>query len=81
MLRLLLDTLTKGPRTIDAPVPDAASIAELAARVAAVGRDRLGRSLSIREVDEVVPKDYDIVFGNEDKQFQVTILSNILVGY
>jgi Ni,Fe-hydrogenase III small subunit len=51
MLRLLLDTLTRGPRTIDAPVPDAASIAELAARVSAVGRARLGRSLAIREVD------------------------------
>jgi Ni,Fe-hydrogenase III small subunit len=51
MLRLMLDTLLKGPRTIAAPVPDAASIAELAARIAVAGRARLGQSLSIREVD------------------------------
>ncbi len=46
-LRSLLDA----PLTEPAPPPDDAALAELAARVDAAARQRLGRSLCIREVD------------------------------
>jgi Ni,Fe-hydrogenase III small subunit len=48
---LLLDALLKGPATIDAPAPDAASLAELAQALGDRARRKLGRSLAIREVD------------------------------
>ncbi len=41
----------RGPLTEPAPAPDDAALAELAARVDEASRRRLGRSLSIREVD------------------------------
>jgi Ni,Fe-hydrogenase III small subunit len=49
--RLLLRNLVRGPLTEAAPAPDDAALAELAARVDRAARARLGRSLSIREVD------------------------------
>ena len=48
---LILDALLKGPATIDAPEPGAATIADLAATLGELARRRLGRSLAIREVD------------------------------
>ncbi len=51
MRRLLFDTLTKPALTEAPPAADAAALAELAARVDQAARARLGRSLSIREVD------------------------------
>jgi Ni,Fe-hydrogenase III small subunit len=51
MRHLLLESLLKGPLTERRPGPDAAAMAELAAALAARTRRRLGRSLSIREVD------------------------------
>ncbi|MFZ1109358.1 MAG: NADH-quinone oxidoreductase subunit B family protein [Rhodomicrobium sp.] len=48
---LILDALLKGPATIDAPEPGAATIADLAATLGERARRRLGRSLAIREVD------------------------------
>jgi Ni,Fe-hydrogenase III small subunit len=48
---LLLDALLKGPATIDAPEPDAATVAELASALGERAHRRLGRSLAIREVD------------------------------
>src|SRR5919201_4772075 len=51
MRTLLLKRLVQGPLTEPAPTPDDAAIAELAARVDRAARRRLGRSLSIREVD------------------------------
>src|ERR671939_1621608 len=51
MRKLLLDGLLKRPITERAPAPDAAGLAELGARVERAARRRLGRSLSIREVD------------------------------
>ena len=47
MRKLLLDGLLKRPLTEPAPPPDDAGLAELASRI----RRKLGRSLSIREVD------------------------------
>lgn len=47
MHKLLLDGLLKRPLTEPAPPPDDAGLAELATRI----RRKLGRSLSIREVD------------------------------
>jgi Ni,Fe-hydrogenase III small subunit len=49
--KFLLRNFTRGPLTEPAPQPDDAAMAELAARVDAAARRRLGRSLSIREVD------------------------------
>ena len=49
--RLLLRNFFRGPLTEPAPAADPAALAELAARVNEVARARLGRSLSIREVD------------------------------
>src|SRR5947209_2582117 len=51
MRRILLDSFTHGPLTEPAPEPDEAMLTELAARLDRVARARLGRSLSIREVD------------------------------
>ena len=51
MRSLLLKALLEGPAVIDAPKPDEASIRELAAALGERARRRLGRSLSIREVD------------------------------
>jgi Ni,Fe-hydrogenase III small subunit len=51
MRSLLLIALLKGPAVIAAPKPSDAMIAELAASLGARARQRLGRSLSIREVD------------------------------
>src|SRR5579883_565217 len=50
MRRLLLRSL-KGPLTEQAPEPDAAALERLAAALRRAARRRLGRSLSIREVD------------------------------
>jgi Ni,Fe-hydrogenase III small subunit len=49
--RLLLRNFFHGPLTEAAPPPDPAALAELAGRVDRSARARLGRSLSIREVD------------------------------
>ena len=51
MRRTLLLNLLRPPLTERAPVPDEAGLAELAARVDRAARQRLGRSLAIREVD------------------------------
>ena len=51
MRRIFLKNLLRGPLTEPAPAPDAAAAAELAARLDLAARARLGRSLSIREVD------------------------------
>ncbi len=51
MRSLLLRALVEGPAVIDRPKPDAASVAELARALANKSRQRLGRSLAIREVD------------------------------
>jgi Ni,Fe-hydrogenase III small subunit len=44
-------SLTQGPLTEPLPAPDEAAVAELAARVDRAARAKLGRSLSIRQVD------------------------------
>ena len=49
--RLLLRNLVRGPHTEAAPAADEAALAELAARVNEISRAKLGRTLSIREVD------------------------------
>ncbi|MDR3469510.1 MAG: NADH-quinone oxidoreductase subunit B family protein [Xanthobacteraceae bacterium] len=51
MRRLLLPSLLRRPLTEAAPAPDDAALREIAAAVDAAARRRLGRSLSIREVD------------------------------
>lgn len=51
MRRTLLESLTHGPLTEPAPAPDEAALAELATRVDRAARAKLGRSLSIRQVD------------------------------
>ena len=51
MRRILFESLLKRPLTEASPGPDDASLAELAASVERAARRRLGRSLSIREVD------------------------------
>src|SRR5258706_9913983 len=51
MSRLLLRNFFHGPLTEPAPPVDPAALAELAARVNRASHARLGRSLSIREVD------------------------------
>jgi len=51
MRRILFQSLLKAPLTEAAPGPDDAALAELAASVERAARKRLGRSLSIREVD------------------------------
>src|SRR3989442_10671877 len=51
MRRMLFKSLVHGPLTEGAPAPDDAALAELAAGVKEAARLRLGRTLSIREVD------------------------------
>jgi len=51
MRKLLFQSLFREPLTEQAPRPDEAALAELAALVGHTARRRLGRSLSIREVD------------------------------
>jgi Ni,Fe-hydrogenase III small subunit len=51
MRRTLWDSLIRKPVTIDAPPASDTALAELASRVDEAARRRLGRSLSIREVD------------------------------
>jgi Ni,Fe-hydrogenase III small subunit len=51
MRRTLLEGLTHGPLTEPPPRPSEAALAELAQRVDRAAKVRLGRSLSIREVD------------------------------
>jgi len=51
MRRTLLESLTHGPLTEAPPAPDKAALAELAKSVDRAARAKLGRSLSIREVD------------------------------
>src|SRR5215470_5597231 len=51
MRKLLLKNLVSRPVTEAAPKPDDAAVAELAAELDRAARQKLGRSLSIREVD------------------------------
>ena len=51
MRRTLLESFTRGPLTEPPPKPDEAALAELAQSVDRAARARLGRSLSIRQVD------------------------------
>jgi len=51
MRKLLFENLFASPLTESQPLPDDAAAAELAALLGARARRRLGRSLSIREVD------------------------------
>ena len=51
MRKTLLQSLMRAPLTEPAPSPDAAMLAELGANLRNSARRRLGRSLSIREVD------------------------------
>jgi Ni,Fe-hydrogenase III small subunit len=51
MRKHLLQGIVRAPLTEPAPAPDHAMLAELAGRLDAVAKRRLGRSLSIREVD------------------------------
>ncbi|HVJ11582.1 MAG TPA: formate hydrogenlyase, partial [Burkholderiales bacterium] len=49
--KLLLRNFIRGPLTEAAPAADEGALAELAAQVNRAARARLGRTLSIREVD------------------------------
>jgi Ni,Fe-hydrogenase III small subunit len=51
MRKTLLESLTHGPLTEPAPAPDEGALAELAETVNRAARAKLGRSLSIRQVD------------------------------
>lgn len=51
MRKMLFKSLVHGSLTEAAPAADDAALAELAVRVKAAARSRLGRTLSIREVD------------------------------
>src|SRR5712691_4286243 len=51
MRKTLFESLVRGPLTEPPPAKDAATLAELASSVDRAARRRLGRSLSIREVD------------------------------
>ena len=51
MRKLLFQNLWRSPLTVAGPAPSAQALAELGARVDQVARQRLGRSLAIREVD------------------------------
>src|ERR1700709_1919791 len=51
MRKLLFESLFRQPFTEQAPSPDDAAVSELAIAVGLAARRRLGRSLSIREVD------------------------------
>jgi Ni,Fe-hydrogenase III small subunit len=51
MRRLLYESLVRAPLTETPPEPEAVTLAELATTLGDVARRRLGRSLSIREID------------------------------
>jgi len=51
MRRILLESLTRGPLTETAPSAGDAALAELSASLERTARQRLGRSLAIRQVD------------------------------
>ena len=51
MRKILFESLMKSPLTEPSPGPDDAALTELAEKVNDAARRRLGRSLSIREVD------------------------------
>lgn len=51
MRKLLLESLVRSRFTEPPPAPDAAALAELAGAVDRAARNRLGRSLAIRQVD------------------------------
>jgi len=51
MRKILFENLVKGPVTEQAPAMEEASLAELATALERAARRKLGRSLSIREVD------------------------------
>jgi len=51
MRKILFESLNHGPLTEPAPAPDEAGLAELAQAVNRAARAKLGRSLSIRQVD------------------------------
>jgi Ni,Fe-hydrogenase III small subunit len=51
MRKFLFQGLLRSPLTESAPTPDDVAVAELAGALAKASRRRLGRSLSIREVD------------------------------
>jgi Ni,Fe-hydrogenase III small subunit len=51
MRKILFESLAQSPLTEPPPPADDAALAELAARVDSAAKRRLGRSLSIREVD------------------------------
>ncbi len=51
MRRTLFESLTQRPLTEPAPAPDEGALAELAASVNRAARAKLGRSLSIRQID------------------------------
>ena len=51
MRRTLLESMLSRPLTEAPPAPDEAALAELAGKLDTAARRRLGRSLSIREVD------------------------------
>jgi Ni,Fe-hydrogenase III small subunit len=51
MRKLLFESLFRRPLTEQAPAPDDAGVTELATALGRAARRRLGRSLSIREVD------------------------------
>jgi Ni,Fe-hydrogenase III small subunit len=51
MRKTLFESFTRGPLTEPPPEPDQAGLAELAKAVKRAARARLGRSLSIRQVD------------------------------
>src|SRR5512136_2607384 len=51
MRKLLLQSLIRSPLTEPAPPAEAAALAELATSLGNAARRRLGRSLSVREVD------------------------------
>lgn len=51
MRKLLLKNLMHGPLTEASPSADDAALAELAAQIDRVARQRLGRTLSVRQVD------------------------------
>jgi Ni,Fe-hydrogenase III small subunit len=51
MRRTLLESLSQGPLTEPAPAPDRATLAELAKSLNRAARAKLGRSLSIRQID------------------------------
>jgi hypothetical protein len=51
MRKILFETLMRRPLTEAAPIKDDKMLAELAASLERAARRRLGRSLSIREVD------------------------------